>query len=315
MQRLRRGFTLVELLVVIAIIGILIALLLPAVQAAREAGRRSQCQNNLKQLSLACHNFHDAHKAFPVGSVGYFGADGGGDRRHWLFFILPFTEENAVYERYMDWFNAGGTAPWWNAPDRMAILPTFYCPSDVNSPKTQTHEDLGPGSDQGFHTNYVGCAASTSFNPNGSFGDTLSGVFLYKNATTIKRILDGTSTTLLDSEILVALDTLTGGYSSGHDVRGRFWNPADQGAVVFSTQYPPNTTVPDALNYCQNTVPAAPCISTNTNIVMYARSDHPGGVNAGMVDGSIRFIANDVDPTLYLQLGTIAGGETIANSF
>ena len=314
-MRIRRAFTLVELLVVIAIIGVLVALLLPAVQAARESARRMHCQNNLKQVGLACHNFHDAHKVFPLGTIDRIGGDSGGDRRHWLFFVLPFTEESAIYDRYMAWLEAGGTSPWWNAPDRLRVITLYCCPSDANSPKTLTNEDIGPGSSQGFHSNYVGCAASTSFNPNGSFGDTLDGVFRYKHSTTIARIRDGTSHTLLTSEILVAPDATMGGYSTGHDVRGRFWNPANQGSNFFSTQWPPNTSVSDALNYCQNSVPAAPCISTTTNIVLYARSSHAGGVNAGLADGSVRFIADEVDATLYRYLGTIAGGESIAGDF
>src|ERR1700736_5080146 len=142
------GFTLVELLVVIAIIGILIALLLPAVQAAREAARRSQCTNNLMQLGTACFNHEDANKALPMGTVDLIGPDGANnDRRNWLFFTLPFMEEEAIFENWVAWRAAGGSAPWWNEPNRMNILPSYYCPSDVNSPKTKTHEDLGPGSD------------------------------------------------------------------------------------------------------------------------------------------------------------------------
>jgi prepilin-type N-terminal cleavage/methylation domain-containing protein/prepilin-type processing-associated H-X9-DG protein len=316
-SRDRRAFTLIELLIVIAIIGSLVALLLPAVQAARESARRLHCQNNLKQVALACHNFHDVHKAFPVGTTGYIGADGGSkDRRNWLFFILPFTEESAVFDNYYAWVRAtGGNSPWWYEPDRKKILPIYVCPSDTNSPKIETHEDIGPGSDQGFHSNYVGCAASTSFNAGGLLGDHLDGIFIYKQTTPIARILDGTANTLLTSEILVAPDEIQGGWAIGHDVRGRIWNPANQGSILFSTQWPPNTSVSDALNYCQNTVPAAPCVSTTTNIVLYARSAHGGGVNAGMADGSIRFVADGVDAVLYKGLGTIAGHEIVSEDF
>jgi prepilin-type N-terminal cleavage/methylation domain-containing protein/prepilin-type processing-associated H-X9-DG protein len=313
----RAGFTIVELLVVIAIIGVLVALLLPAVQAARESARRMHCQNNLKQLGIACHNFHAAHHTLPIGTVDQISYDtANSERRNWLFFILPFMEETATYDRYMAWLAGGGTAPWYNAPDRLKVIAMYCCPSDLNSPKTMTHEDFGPGSSQGFHSNYVGCAGSTAFNVGGTLGDKNNGVFRYKYSTPLARITDGTSHTLLTSEIRVAPDDVISGQPGyGHDVRGRMWNPANQGSILFSTQNPPNTTLSDALNYCQNSVPQAPCINTTTNIVLYARSMHSGGVNAGLVDGSVRFIADEVDAALYMGLGTIAKGETISSDF
>lgn len=310
-----RGFTLVELLVVIAIIGILIALLLPAVQAAREAARRSQCTNNLMQLGTACFNYEDANKVLPMGTIDQISADiGSNDRRNWLYFILPFMEEEAIYENWIAWRAGGGTAPWWYEPNRMVILPSYYCPSDPLSPKTKTHEDLGPGSDQGFHSNYVGCSGSTVFNAGGSLGDTLNGIFYYKHATQLRRITDGTANTIMTSEILVALDDSAAGAAAyGHDVRGRMWNPANQGSILFSTLWPPNTTVSDVLNYCQNSNPQAPCISSTTNIVLFARSNHPGGVNAGLADGSVQFIADTIDVNVFRALGTRAGGEIVTN--
>ncbi len=313
----RRAFTLVELLVVIVIIGILMALLLPAVQSAREAARRATCLSNMKQLGIACHNFHDARGAFPVGTIDQISGDiGNNDRRNWIFFLLPFMEEKQYYDNWYTWVADGGVDPWWYEPDRMAIIQVLYCPSDGHSPKTKTHEDLGPGSDQGFHSNYVGCSGSTSFNPGGSLGDTLNGIFYYRVPTPISGILDGTSHTLLTSEILVVPDdanVATQGY--GHDVRGRIWNPANQGAILFSTEYPPNTQVPDALNYCQPGVPEAPCISTTTDIVLYARSDHPGGVNAGFADGSVHFISDEIDLVTYQALGTRASGDSTGGGY
>ncbi len=309
------GFTLVELLVVIAIIGLLIALLLPAVQAAREAARRSQCSTNLSQLGKACFNYEDANRTLPMGTVDQISSDiGSNDRRNWLFFTLPFMEQETIYENWYAWYNAGGTAPWWYEPDRMVVLPVYFCPSDPISPKTLTHEDLGPGSDQGFHSNYVGCSGSTVFNPGGSLGDTLNGIFYYKHATPIRNIQDGTSHTLLTGEIILAVDnTDPDPQSYGHDVRGRMWNPANQGAILFSTQWSPNTAVSDVLNYCQNSNPRAPCIASTTNIVLYARSYHTGGVNAGLADGSVQFIEDNVDFNIFRALGTRAGGEIVTD--
>ena len=101
----RRAFTLIELLVVIAIIAILIALLLPAVQQAREAARRSQCRNNLKQIALAMHNYHDVHRQFPIGAMGgggtaYPGNAGGGSGCVWLRYILPYIDQTAIYNQW-----------------------------------------------------------------------------------------------------------------------------------------------------------------------------------------------------------------------
>jgi prepilin-type N-terminal cleavage/methylation domain-containing protein/prepilin-type processing-associated H-X9-DG protein len=313
-SRLRTGaFTLVELLVVIAIIGLLIALLLPAVQAAREAARRSQCTSNLMQLGVACLNFEDAHKTLPMGTVDQISGDiGNNDRRNWLFFTLPFMEQEAIFENWYAWRANGGTAPWWYEPNRMNILSNYYCPSDPASPKTKTHEDLGPGSDQGFHSNYVGCSGSTVFNAGGSLGDTLNGIFYYKHATRLRDISDGTAHTLLTSEILITRDdTDPNPAAYGHDVRGRMWNPANQGAILFSTQWPPNTAVADVLNYCQTNNVQAPCISSTTNIVLYSRSNHGGGVNAGLADGSVQFVGDDIDVKVFNALGTRAGGEIV----
>jgi prepilin-type N-terminal cleavage/methylation domain-containing protein/prepilin-type processing-associated H-X9-DG protein len=310
----RRAFTLVELLVVIVIIGILMALLLPAVQGARESARRATCISNLKQLGVACHNFHDAQKTFPLGTIDQIsGDDANSDRRNWIFYLLPYIEQKDFYTDWFAWVAAGGSAPWWYEPDRMQIIPILNCPSDPNSPKTKTHEDLGPGSDQGFHSNYVGCSGSTPFNPGGALGDTLNGIFIYRIATPISGITDGTSHTILTSEILVSPDDAdVGTMGYGHDVRGRIWNPASQGAILFSTEWPPNTQVADTLQYCQNSVALAPCLSSTTNIVLYARSNHLGGVNVGFADGSIHFISNAVDPATFMALGTRASADSIS---
>jgi prepilin-type N-terminal cleavage/methylation domain-containing protein/prepilin-type processing-associated H-X9-DG protein len=301
----RRAFTLIELLVVLAIVAVLIGLLLPAVQKVRQAAARVKCSNNLRQLSLACHQHLDVYQTFPTGTVDQISYDtGNSDRRHWLFFILPFMEQDILYNNYNAWVAAGGRAPWYNEPNRMTVIPTYYCPSDPNSPKTRTHEDLGPGSGQGSHSNYAGCSGSTVFNPGGSLGDTLNGVFYYKSATRPTDITDGLSNTLLTSEILVAPDD----NPSGHDARGRLWNPASQGGMLFSAFQPPNSTAPDASQYCQ-TIPTAPCTRTTTNINQSARSAHARGVNVSMADGSTRFVANGIDPTTWRALATRAADD------
>ena len=135
--RARRGFTLVELLVVIAIIGILVAVLLPAVQAAREAARRSQCTNNLKQIGLALHNYHDVHKSFPIGTVAVppriGNTIGNPEWLNYLVAILPFCEQQPLYEGFAVMLSQPTAKPWtvaFPAAVQDKTVPGYLCPSD-----------------------------------------------------------------------------------------------------------------------------------------------------------------------------------------
>jgi prepilin-type processing-associated H-X9-DG protein len=182
-------------------------------------------------------------------------------------------------------------------------MPVFMCLSDPASPKTLTG---GPGStnQQGFHTNYATCAGSGPFNTaSGAYGgDNLDGIFYVLSTTRIEEITDGMSNTLLLSELILSPDLNT------HDVRGRLYNPAEQGGVLFSTNYPPNTSVSDRLEWCQS-IPKAPCISGTSSINISARSYHTGGVNVALADGSVRFVSEKVDPTVWKAMGSRNGGE------
>lgn len=301
-HRSRAAFTLIELLVVIAIIGILIGLLLPAVQKVREAANRVRCGNNLKQIGVAMHNYHSAMNTFPPGTVdGPFGGDvGQRDRSVWLHFLLPYVEQQGIYNQTQDWLTSGaGSLMCWDCPTRFDVVPVFWCHSDPNSPKTQTV----PSDPQGFHVNYAACAGSTALNAGGALGDNLNGTFYWKSANGVQAIADGTSNTLMAAEIIVSPDV------NGHDVRGRMFNPARQGSTLFTTQHTPNNlATPDRLQYCQN-IPQAPCTGTISEINMTARSYHAGGVNTVFCDGSVRFLSNSIDPTTYAGLGTRALGE------
>ncbi|WP_020474325.1 DUF1559 domain-containing protein [Zavarzinella formosa] len=304
----RRAFTLIELLVVIAIIAILIGLLLPAVQKIREAANRMKCSNNLKQLGLALHNYHDANGSLPAAlPMGYFSStwysDVGGrdnDRSGWVAPILPYIEQNAMGAQVQAWLTTlpGVTC---GAPFSTIKIPGLICPSDPNGGKISS---LG----QGFHSSYVTCHgnqyATETADPRGL---NRNGMFYGISQVTLGTVTDGLSNTAMVSELLQSPDTTT------HDIRGRVWNAIHAG-ITFSTIYPPNSTVGDnPETYC-NPLPMAPCGAQSTlSAFSLARSMHTGGVNVCLGDGSVRFVRNTITPATWLALGSRNGGETTSD--
>jgi prepilin-type N-terminal cleavage/methylation domain-containing protein len=310
------GFTLVELLVVIAIIGILVSLLLPAVQAARAAARRLQCGNHLKQLALSLHNYHTTQKVFPPAQYIQIDSKAAGAptpddwvRWSWFASVLPYVEQMAMADIYADHLSKPrtGSFSYTNLPEKTTIAPTFMCPSDPANPKI--HNGSSTSNSQGFHGNYVLNAGDSFFNEGGYANSSqLNGVFYVGSQTRIAHIRDGTSNTLLASEIILVKDGAIG--SGKEDIRGRYHNVAHAGAL-FSTKYPPNTTQPDRHNYCINTVAQAPCTPTGTNVIVSARSYHPGGAQCALSDGSVRFISESIDLNVFHALGTRSGNEVV----
>jgi prepilin-type N-terminal cleavage/methylation domain-containing protein/prepilin-type processing-associated H-X9-DG protein len=334
----RSAFTLIELLVVIAIIGILIALLLPAVQKVREAANRVKCANNLKQLALACHNYLSDHDALPFGRKYDIW-----DTYTWTQLILPYIEQSAVYEDYWTLPQTGyhTSYPGPNGPigqdarlqtAREAKIATFLCPSD-NGP----YQNEDPSGPYGFiRGNYRGCVGSgdmygqaTDTTP-GPWGVGVFGVQHGQSfdlgasvATTGARVADipdGLSNTLLLSEGLTATITFppsVWGGPIGEIIYG------NMGGALFSASLTPNSGAPDrVIGPCpQNQGDHAykePCLTLGSNAwwtpsaagaQAAARSHHQAGVNVALADGSVRFVVDSIDLSTWRALGTRAGGE------
>ena len=291
----------------IAIIAILIGLLLPAVQKVREAAARAKCSNNLKQLALGLHNHHDAILTFPPGQFNdFYRNDPPWIRGCWIHPTLPYIEQGNLYAQFEAQVQGNGWALFGNnGPNKSTIISPLVCPSDPNSPKTQTRDTNTvngvAGVVQGLHTNYVANAGSTVY---GQVGTNLNGMFFVKSKTRITDATDGSSNTLMLSEILLVPDTTT------NDLRGRYCN-SWYGNSWFGTLRTPNTTVADVVGYQGISTTFAPStvVTATPNAFLAARSRHTGGVNAAMCDGSIRFVRTAVDALVWLNAGTRSGGE------
>ena len=282
------GFTLIELLVVIAVIGILVALLLPAVQNAREAARRSQCQNNLKQIGIALHNYHDTNGCFPMGSNVRIFSWGS------LAALLPYVEQNATFKT-ID-FNAQDCCLWsktaqaTNKPTPATVrIPTYTCPTDSNSGRTLLSGPTGPlpqSADCGrlYPGNYLGVSGDAGIGyPACFFNITATtngkGMMFTRSSTRIAHVLDGTSQTLFYGERGLPNDLGWGWVLCGGSECEQYLS-------------------------LQNGIIAPHDMPTSSQTVSQFWSWHPGGVYFLFVDGNVRFLSLNISYNTLTALST-----------
>jgi prepilin-type N-terminal cleavage/methylation domain-containing protein/prepilin-type processing-associated H-X9-DG protein len=326
MTKKSHGFTLVELLVVIAIIGILVALLLPAIQAAREAARRSQCVNNLKQLGIAIQNYHDSHQQLPIGAYSccqgtwqpailtYIEEQQLGD----MYQFLPKNEQYFLIEYSYDADQS--TAPSISPPMRnyevtQKRIPSLTCPSD----EPQVAQGGIYGREGVTYHNYVANFGNTNHkgevHPGTPAIAYLGSPFIGQDGSTVnhklfsrfRQITDGLSKTIAFSE------TVQG---QNGDLRGFTWWGWSAG---FETYASPNGSDSDRMQrpeYCKMEEPNPPCATAaGPRFNNAARSRHSGGVNAVMCDGSVQFVVDDVDLNTWRAASTIKGEEVYQGLF
>jgi prepilin-type N-terminal cleavage/methylation domain-containing protein len=332
-----RAFTLVELLVVIAIIGILIALLLPAVQAAREAARRSQCTNNLKQMGLALHNYHDVFLTFPQAILR-----SGSNTNPWHSYsvhtaILSFLEQRPLYDK------TKSVSLNFSLTSQDGLVTPTVC-------RTRVDAYICPSAPPYSSTTEVGnCSYPVSTGPNITWGltsDRQNGAFRLDQPTSMRDFTDGTSNTIMVGEQLFGDGTSNSPpFDRGRDIaRGIAWphtnQSTSQGVIsqaqvdqygqscqgvadsnhigtmglywvrpvffytMFNTLAPPNWQYPSCMQ-CSG------CSAGDSHGVFPARSKHPGGANHTLADASVRFISDSVDLQIYHGISSRNGGETV----
>ncbi len=314
----RDGFTLVELLVVIAIIGILVGLLLPAVQSAREAARRMQCSNNLKQQGLALHNYESTYKKFPMGNVVRVNVvPPRGDGWTWHSRILPYLEQTALYNRVS--IVMGSESGTQNSPEQVLAgkttrLSFFQCPS---------HPDgVMSSSKNGYQvSNYNAVCGTTTFNNDqadeaSDLAYRGNGMFYLNSNIGFGEVSDGTSNTFLIAEVQDEIGgtntsrTPNSSRKPGGDRKYNFSSGGDGNPPTDVSEYLIGMETDDPIN--ANTRDANGHFTGDGE---YAGSYHVGGAQFVLTDGSVRFVSQNINMTIYRALATRAGGEVVNGEF
>jgi prepilin-type N-terminal cleavage/methylation domain-containing protein/prepilin-type processing-associated H-X9-DG protein len=345
----RRGFTLIELLVVIAIIGVLVALLLPAVQKVREAAKRGQCQNNLKQLGLALHNYHDSQGCFPPGMVSSVTNISDAEASGFTF-LLPFLEQDTTYKIYHF------ENPWWDTSNFQAVgtqVKTFFCPSNRDgglldlAPYAELWSTDLPPVAAGLDYAFCKGANAALTHAWTTIPAEVRGVFAVHQSADldpgvrISDITDGTSSTFAMGDAAAGtpyylVRDLRHPSQPATDLSGQTivleqsWSAAGIGDVqhpwygsVFAVtaQY---GLAPNPRDEPMNRRPATPTLCSGigrgnnakgVDFVGGFRSLHPGGCNFLFCDGGVRFLAETVPADLYRALSTYAGGEVADGAY
>ncbi|MFN0196717.1 MAG: DUF1559 domain-containing protein [Planctomycetaceae bacterium] len=317
----RKAFTLIELLVVIAIIAVLIALLLPAVQQAREAARRSACINNMKQIGLALHNYHDALLRFPPGCLGGGVGDPHTTGTNWRTFILPYIDQANIYNQlnFVGNFStrgaAGSSIGLTNGNQVLTgvIVPVYRCPSNINDPLTPSAGSAMQNSGAGQMIDYVGvagatpdpagragvCVTSTSYAYNGTA--CANGVMTINECVSIAKIIDGTSNTLMVAEqsgmvgVIDIRANYNGGWSGNYEKK-----PVSQ---MSGASYPYQTGV-TSIAYSPNAKTAGTGATGAYQSNTIINSFHVGGIHGLLADGSVRFLSENMDFTVLTKIAS-----------
>jgi len=364
--RRRSGFTLIELLVVIAIIAVLIGLLLPAVQKAREAANRMSCTNNLKQITLALHTYADSFKAFPPAALpttppqpGWnpqTGWNGRGPCTNvsnpgcwgptWMMLILPYIEQTPLYNAWnLALPSQANNATSGAAGDaQQAVvttsIKTYLCPSD----KVKVPLDQPNGLGWFMARANYGANGGTGRLGSHSFGNTTPINGWYENllnrkglmnarsqsvtltGRTLAEVTDGLSSTVAVTELITSVepnDDTFGVWALGAaNIVTAYNDYTDPGTIPAPSTNIQTPNCDARLNYCKSWTPY--CDNNHTGVdpifgcedsdhATAARSQHVGGVNVSMLDGSVRFVSNTIDPITWWNLFTISGGEVIGN--